>query len=211
MSDHSYANNKQDLIDVMINNCNGIVEEYGITVSFNVKGNMKKICNNILYKLNFDYSGVDKITENNKLYCLEIKNQNINGYIESINYDNYNVVTLNLTKKDNVNNLANFKNNILKALGENYNSRTYFMYIKAKVNSEDLEHINTKLEGVIREQGGKDIQTVQLENGFSSTANTKRYLPIKSNGRLIDLNYSVCKYSSGINIIIGTPEILTSY
>ncbi|MDF2883863.1 MAG: hypothetical protein K0R54_4428 [Clostridiaceae bacterium] len=211
MSSYSSASNKADLMDNMIKGCNGTVQEYGITFSFNVNDNAEETCNKIFNKLKFDYKDIDNVMQNNKLYCIEIKSKSINGYIESINYDNYNVVTVNLTKKDNVNNLINFKNNISAALGKDYNVGTYFMYIKAKVDSSDLEHINAKLGEVIKEQGGNDIQTVQLESGFSSTAYTERYLPIKSNGRLIDLNYAVCKYPSGINVIIGTPEILTSY
>lgn len=211
MTSHSFASNKGDLIDNMIKSCNGNIQEYGITFSFNANGNSEEICNKILKKITLNIKDINNVIQNDKVYCIEIKSNSINGYIESINYDNYNVVTVNLTKKDSVNNLIDFKKNISAALGKDYNVSTYFMYIKFKVDSENLEHINEKLGVVIKEQGGNDIQTVQLENGFSSTAYTGKYLPIKSFGRSIDLNYAVCKYPSGINVIIGTPEILTSY
>ncbi|WP_205694153.1 hypothetical protein [Clostridium sp. JN-9] len=211
MNSHSFASNKGDLIDSMVKSCNGNIQEYGIRFSFNANGNGEEICSSILKKINPNIKDIDNVVRNDKLYCIEIKSNIINGYIESINYDNYNVVTVNLTKKDNVNNLTDFKKDISSALSKDYNVNTYFMYIKFKVDSQDLEHINEKLGVVIKEHGGTDIQTVQLENGFSSTAYTGRYSPIKSAGRSIDLNYAVCKYPSGIDVIIGTPEILTSY
>lgn len=211
MTSYSSASNNGDLIDSMIKSCNGNIQEYGVTFSFKSSEDSQEICNKVFKKLNLNYKDINNVIQNDKVYCREIKGNSINGYIESINYDNYNVVTVNLTKKDSVNNLINFKKNISAAIGRDYNVSTYFMYINFKADSDDLEHINEKLGEVIKKQGGNDIQTVQLENGFSSTAYTGRYSPIKSDGRLIDLNYAVCKYPSGINVLIGTPEILTSY
>jgi len=57
----------------------------------------------------------------------------------------------------------------------------------------------------------KIIETVSINNGLSTVAYTKEYDEKVTNNKLIDFNYAVCNYSSGRYIIIGTPEIITTY
>jgi hypothetical protein len=56
-----------------------------------------------------------------------------------------------------------------------------------------------------------NIGTVEIDNGYSTVAYTRKYPVMKNDGKWIDFNYAVCSYSSGNYVIIGTPVIITTY
>ena len=87
----------------------------------------------------------------------------------------------------------------------------FFKYVKAKLEEHDLTNINEKLLKEIKSEGACNVDTIPISNGYSTVANTNKFDPEISDGKLIDLNYVLCNYSSGNYILIGTPEIIASY
>jgi hypothetical protein len=126
-------------------------------------------------------------------------------------YENHNVVTVNIIKHDNSNSLEDLRNKLEKYIGNKYSNVRYFQYLKCKMQSGDVYSTNKQILKLLKDHRASNINTIDLENGYSTTAYTKQYDSIQSNGKLIDFNYAVCKYSSGNYIIIGTPEILVTY
>ena len=76
---------------------------------------------------------------------------------------------------------------------------------------EDIHVTNDRIIKVLISHGAKNIDTVSINNGLRTVPYTPKYDEVKINNKLIDFNYAVCNYSCGRYIIIGTPEIITTY
>jgi hypothetical protein len=146
-----------------------------------------------------------------KAHYQEFGKDNLKGYIETIHYENHNIVTINLVKKDDKNSLKELKDKLEQCLNNKKVNVKYFMYLKSKMKDDNIQYANKNIVKLLKYYGAVNINTVSLQNGYSTTAYTKRYEPIESNGKKMDFNYAVCKYSSGNYIIIGTPEIIVTY
>lgn len=205
-----HVQNNSDLFNQIIQKTNSNVEEYGLTTCFETKENGRQLCLNILKKLRFNDSKYN-VTNSNNIFCIEFSKNSTSGYIESIRNNNSNVITLQIRQKGSKNNIAGLEDNIRNVLNPYTSNQRYFQYVKAKTNEQNIEIINNNIVKLLKEKGTVNINTVSINNGYSTTAYTNEYLPICSNNNLVDLNYAVCKYSSGNYIIIGTPEILITY
>ena len=73
----------------------------------------------------------------------------------------------------------------------------YFQYIKGKINNK-----NTAIDKIKKIQEMKNINTLDIHNGYVGTANLY-------NGERV--NFSVCTYNTGSYLFIGTPVIFTTY
>ncbi|WP_294350724.1 hypothetical protein [uncultured Clostridium sp.] len=73
----------------------------------------------------------------------------------------------------------------------------YFQYIKGKINNK-----NTAIDKIKKIQEMKNINTLDIHNGYVGTANLY-------NGERV--NFSVCTYNTGSYLVIGTPVIFTTY
>lgn len=200
-----------DLFNEIISKANIKVVEYGTTLSFKTTENGRKKCINLLRKL--DYYDIDNINilENNKMYCIDFNKNNTSGYIESVAYDGYNVITINVIQKNSINELNKLKNKIKKVLNNEYSNNKFFDYLKGRIIDGDIYSANNKISNILKQNGATNIETVNISNGYSTIAYTKKYRAMKNDGKIIDFNYAVCRYSSGNYIIIGTPEIIVSY
>jgi hypothetical protein len=211
LNDFSMAQKNIDLFDEILKITNGNTIEYGVTATFTIENNHEDISDNILKDLGF-YNGLNKKTLNNQRgYCLEFGKDNVNGYIENIRYENYSVVTVNIIKEDNKNNLKDLQNKLQQCFKDHNINAKYFEYLKAKVADNGIENINKEILTLLKNHKATNVNTIQLENGYSTTAYTKIYDSIQSDSKTIDFNYAICKYSSGSYIIIGTPEIIVTY
>jgi Tfp pilus assembly protein FimT len=103
------------------------------------------------------------------------------------------------------------KDRLEKIISDYKVNAKYFQYLKAKLPNNNIKYDNNKVLELLKGYDSTNINTVKLENGYSTTAYTKMYNSMESNGQLIDLNYALSKYSSGSYIIIGTPEINVTY
>jgi hypothetical protein len=164
----------------------------------------------LLNKLHINNACISVIKEE-KFYSVEFNNNGLKGYIENTSYDNHNVVTLNIVQYDSRNGLQELKNMIINAVGKAEDEVRYFEYLKARINCNDKEKVNSEIAEVLKTNNASNIDTVEIDNGYSTVAYTRKYPVMKNDGKWIDFNYAVCSYSSGNYVIIGTPVIITTY
>lgn len=200
---------ESDLFNDMINCSQGNVVEYGLKVTFDTKDDGEEISKFILNELNEKFDIHE--SKSSSLYSIEFKNDVINGYIESTKGGNYNKITINMIKKDTNNDLVQFRSSMNTILGKKQIQGKYYEYIKAKVNNSDLASVNNKIINSLKMKKMKNIQTVMINNGFSTTLYTQKLQNKIYAGNLYDLNFALCKYTSGNYIIIGTPIITETY
>ncbi|EET86767.1 conserved hypothetical protein [Clostridium carboxidivorans P7] len=210
ISDFSLASKDLDLFNDILQITNSKTVEYGITASFITDKNGEKVCNDILKKMSFIDAKNKSVLKNEKKYCIEFGKNNTNGYIETMKYENHNIITINLVEKSNKNLLNDMKRDLEKCIDDGSVTVKYYQYLKSQVY-DDVDITNDKILKTLKNHGASNITTVALKNGYSSTLYTGLYDAMQSNGKLMDFNYAVCKYNSGNYIIMGTPEILTAY
>lgn len=207
----SAAKKNTDLFNDILVATDSDTTEYGITSTFNTKNNDEDIANYILKDFGFLRSFNKKELKDGKGYSIEFGDNYVNGYIETIKYEDYNVVTVNIVKKDSKNNLEGLKNKLQKCLKYAKVDAKYFEYLKAKSTNAHIEEINNQVLALLKDYRAVNINTISLENGYSTVAYTKNYDSIQSDNKIIDFNCAVCKYSSGSYVIIGTPELIVTY
>ncbi|WPC42097.1 hypothetical protein [Clostridium sp. JS66] len=210
ISDFSLASKDLDPFNDILQITNSKTVEYGITASFITDKSGEKVCNDILKKMNFIDAKNKSVLKNEKKYCIEFGKNNTNGYIETMKYENHNIITINLVEKSNKNLLNDMKRDLEKCIDDGNVTVKYYQYLKSQVYN-DVDITNNKILKTLKDHGASNITTVALKNGYSSTLYTGLYDAMQSNGKLMDFNYAVCKYNSGNYIIMGTPEILTAY
>jgi hypothetical protein len=209
-SSYTLAANNVDFFKEIVEAAEGRVVEFGVKASFDVSEEKEAYCLELLKKL--ELNGADiSVIKDDKFYCIEFSNSKIKGYIESTSYDNYNVVTLNIVQYDTQYRMPELKYRVSNAIGKDEKEVRYFDYLKAQISGGDKIRINRKIAGMLRKYNSSNIDTVEIDNGYSTVAYTKKYPVMMNNGKMMDLNYAVCSYSSGDYIIIGTPVIIPTY
>lgn len=211
MTGFSLTNKKSNLFDDIVKKTNSDIVEYGITAEFTTDENREYICNDILKKLDFEDGYNTIVLKNEEAYCVEFGKNNVNGYIETMHYENHSIVTINIVKKDSNNSLEELKDKLQQCLSDKNATVKYFTYLKSKLPKDNINFINEEIIKLLKEYGSSNINTISLQNGYSTTAYTGKYDSMESNDSKIDFNYAVCKYSSGSYIIIGTPELIITY
>lgn len=215
----SNAQEKVNLFDEILLETKSETVEYGLKTSFKTAEEPKEVCNYLFQNLGFDSSEIKLNNyENEDSYCIDFSNENLQGYIEAVRNNSEDVITINISKIDNKNGLDALKNKISKSIGNRGEDIKYFQYLKAKIPdnrpneiNENIYGINKRIIEILKSHGTKNIETASISNGLSTIAFTKQYASKVNNNKLIDFNYAVCNYSSGSYIIIGTPEIITTY
>lgn len=208
--DSLLAQKKQDMFSEIINQTNVSIEECSITTSFQSKIGGLDICQTILKKLGYANSNL-KITNNNNIYCIEFSKNNFNGYIESTYHDNEYVISININDKCSKNDINVLKLNMDMALKGISNENKYFLYVKSKIANQSISTIDSKIKTILKKNKAIDVNSVNINNGITTTAYTGLYSSIKSGDSLMDFNYAVCRYPSGNYLIMGSPEIIATY
>ncbi|MBU3143131.1 YwmB family TATA-box binding protein [Clostridium sp. CF012] len=215
----SNAQEKVNLFDEILIQTKSKTIEYGLKTSFMTGEDPKQVCNYLIQNLGFDIKEI-KLTnsESEDSYCIDFSSENLKGYIEALKHNNEDVITINISEIDNENGLESLKDIVTKSIGNRGENIKYFQYLKAKmpeistnVVNEDIYGVNERIIKILKYHGTDNIETVSINNGLSTIAYTKKYGSKVNNNKLIDFNYAVCNYSSGRYIIIGTPEIITTY
>lgn len=208
----SLAKKNTDLFNGIIDITQATIVENALKANFEIEGDGESYCLDLFKKMQIDNADVNVVRDNN-IYSLEFKKNGLNGYIESIDLDNHNVVTLNLVidDDDNENKISELKDLISTAVGKDEKYIQYFQYLKAKLPNDNLEKTNENIVSFLKDQDAINIDTTMISNGYSTVAFTRKYLQMKNNGKLMDFNFAVCSYSSGNYVIIGTPIIFTTY
>ncbi|MBK5240184.1 YwmB family TATA-box binding protein [Clostridium sp.] len=213
----SDAQEKINLFDEILLETKGEISEYGLKVKFETRELPKEVCNYLFQTLDFDNKEIkSRIFENENFYSVEFSGRNIKGNIQSLKNNNKDVITVNISKVGNKNGLVSLKNKVSVSIGYRGENIKYYQYLKAKIgedseNIEEIYSVNESIIKILESHGSKNIETVSINSGLSTVAYTKNYDVVVNNNKLIDFNYAVCNYSSGRYIIIGTPEIITTY
>jgi hypothetical protein len=211
------AQEKINLFDEILLETKCEVSEYGLQVKFETRELPKEVCNYIFRTLDFDNKEIkSRIFENEDSYSIEFSGGNFKGYIQALKINNKDVITVNMSKIGNENGLVSLKNKVSVSIGHRGENIKYYQYLKAKIgenseNVEDIYSVNESIIKILESHGTKNIETVNINSGLSTVAYTKNYNAVVNNNKLIDFNYAVCNYSSGRYIILGTPEIITTY
>jgi len=213
------AQENHNLFDEILIQTKSKTVEYGLKTCFETQEEPKEVCNYLISALDFDNKKtILSITDNKDSYCVNFSSEISKGYVEAVKYENKSLITINISNVSNENGLIPLKYKVSASIGARGNNIKYFQYLKAKVEgisknveTNNINCINQKIINILKSNGTENIETVSLNNGLSTMAYTKKYDEKVINNKLIDFNYAVCSYSSGKYIIIGTPEIITTY
>jgi uncharacterized FlaG/YvyC family protein len=217
----SWGAEKWDATDSVLQETQGKVVLCEIKTSFDLANNKDSDrCLELLNELEFTKGkGASiNIMKDEVNYCVEFQNENISGYIESTSYNNHNTITIDIQKKCENNQLENINEAINFSINKVYNSslmeisnKQTFKFIKAEVPGTDIHEVNNKVAKLLKKHNSVNVNTIDINNGFSTVAYTGRNEYIQNQGKKIDFNYAICKYSSGNYVVIGIPIITASY
>jgi len=226
-SNLSYAKKESNYINEIIQVSGGKVEECGLKVSTTINNDEainisseieEKVCLQLLeeYKSYMNDKCDVTIQKSDLAYCINFEGSNISGYIESKNCDAHKVITMNLLRKTEKNELSGMKveinQNIKKVFDDNNieymdNKIKYFNYVKVKLSDINISNMNDEIIRYLKKQKVKNIDTVKINNGFSTSAYTESYERISNSGGWMDFNYMINRYFSGTYLVIGTPVL----
>ena len=219
----SYGANKWDVFESMLQETQGKVVQCEVTTSFNLTNDKERdidVCLELQKQLEWTKGkGASiNITKGKSNYTIEFQKQNINGYVESTFYNNYNTITIDIIQNCQKNQIENINDIIDSAINKVSNNRHMqlsnkqtFKFIKAKVPCTDIHELNNKVIQLLKKHNSVNINTIDLNNDCSTVAYTGSSEYMLDQGKKMDLNYAICKYSSGNYVVIGTPIIVTPY
>ncbi|KGM93833.1 hypothetical protein FDC62_03495 [Clostridium botulinum] len=208
----SYAYKNIDYFEKFINTTGSKVIEYGVNTKFQTSINGQELVS--YFKDKIPIIGYIKLStyENKGNYHMEIKNPNVKGYILIQNVKEKSYISINIIKTDNTNKLSQLQSQVKELKeGLSKDEGIYYQYLKAKLPGNDLVKLNNNLIYLLKNTGAINIDSVEINDGFSTCAYTTQYKPKSNNGKLMDFNYALSNYSSGAYITIATPEIITTY
>lgn len=212
----SNAQEKNNLFEEILLQTEGETVEYGLRASFETGEMPKEECNYLFHTLDLNSKEIKwNEFENEDSYCIEFSGENLKGYIKTSKHNDKDFITVDVSKTGKENGIESLKSKVGNSVGHRGKNIKYYQYLKAKIGenseSEDIYSVNEKIIKILKSNGTKNIETVNINNGLSTVAYTKNFDAMVINNKLIDFNYAVCNYSSGRYIIIGTPEIITTY
>lgn len=192
------------------------IVENGLSTTYITNSNGKNQCISWLKNMNL-YNGTpsnksawNNVTQDTKSnYFVEFKKNNMSGYIESSKVSQGYRMSIFIKLKTKADELNNLQDKVESACS-NHNIFCY-KYLKAKSQITNVNSINNKCRNLLVKKKLNNIETVSLNNSFSTTAYTGGTNYIIDNNKKVDLNYAVCKYSNGNYIIIGSPVINITY
>ena len=79
----------------------------------------------------------------------------------------------------------------------------YYKYMKGKLRNKKIDESLEKINSTLKKQGFDSIESLEIENGYTSIA-------VFNDDLLKDkmkINYSLCSYETCTYIFIGTPII----
>jgi hypothetical protein len=206
----SYANTNESLFSEILLESNSELIEYGLKMSLSEVRNEELLKSQLLDAFKCTLSD-DKKTE--KSHYIEFKNDELQGYLESVYESTGTVTNLEIIKHGQNLRLAELQDKLLNVLESNKvgKIKSLYRYIKAKTFDDDKEQLSDKIITKLRYNKAENIDKIDLGNTISITALTGRYERIKNGEAWIDFNSAICGYESGNYLIIGTPIIMKEY
>lgn len=207
-----YSNvNKQELFTKIVQNTSSKINRCGVKVTFKTSKNGENLCDDISEKISTECGNYFQAYKDGAVYCIDYKAKDLDGYIESVSYDNYNTITVNIEKITDKNEISKIESNILNSIEKNEKDIKVYSYIQASLPNDNLLKPNNDISEILKQNGACNIVTTKIDNGISTIAYTGSDEAVYCNGKLEDFNYAVSKYSSGATLTIGTPVIVASY
>jgi len=208
----SYAYKNIDLFEEILQETKGQVVEYGVKTHFKSNIDGQDLVDSLMNKIESNKDIKAELYSDKHNYYIDFKSVSVKGNIAIITKENSSLVTIEIIQKGHENNLESLEQYVESIVGYlSDDNKIYYKYLKAQIFYENLVGVNNKVTGLLESIGASNINSIEINNGFSTTAYTRRYSPKRNNGELMDLNFALCNYSSGNYIIIGTPEIIASY
>lgn len=217
----SYGANKWDVTQSVIQEAQGEVVECEVKTIFNIRNDKERdTCLELLNELEYTKSkeASISITKDELSYCIKFEKGNISGYLESSFDKNHNIITIDIVQKCQENQIENINNTIDSLIHKVDNNnhielsnKQTFKFVKAKISVNDINQVNNKIIKLLEKHNSVNVNTININNGCSTIAYTGKSEYILNQGKKIDINYAICKYSSGNYVVIGTPIIITSY
>ena len=208
--DKCKASKNSDIFNELLKITGNQIVEIGLKAEYKTNNDGEDECRNLLSNLDLNVNS-NVLINNNQNFCVEFTKENFSGYIESMSDQGDNVIVIDITKKTKENDLNDIEKKVRVAVESENVKMKFFKYVKAKLEEHDLANINEKLLKEIKAEGACNVDSLRISNGYSTVLNTNKFDPEITDGKLIDLNYILCNYSSGDYILIGTPEIIASY
>jgi len=217
----SYETNKWDVFEGILQETQGKVVQCEVKTSFELaNNNQPNICLQLLKELE-NSRGAEastNIIKDESSYSLEFKIKDISGYIESNNNNNLNTVIIDIQQKCGENQLGNINEIIntliYKAINNRHielSNKQTFNFLKAELPVVDIHAVNNKVIKLLEKHNSENVNTIDINNGYSTVAYTGRNEYILNQGKKMDVNYAICKYSSSNYLVIGTPILITTY
>ncbi|MGE5628724.1 MAG: YwmB family TATA-box binding protein [Solirubrobacterales bacterium] len=192
------------LVNKIIEETAALPVEYGSTSIFQYSGKGSDLAANIKEK-----TGCICICESNskgEFYTISSKEKGIDLQIKlAENQGEVNVKTLSV---DNYNKVKSILQNTLSCADV---KADLYEYTKYKINDNNLSNIYSKVNLILKSSRTSNLNETAISNGYSITGYTGFGRSIRSKGSPIDINIAILSYESGSYLIIGTPEIMTTY
>lgn len=154
----------------------------------------------------------NRITINSQnVYCREFQKGNLYGYIEGRKNENNAALIIFMRKIQPSDTDNELETKSKKSIGSKAYNLECHRYLKAETSISNIDEVQNNVIKYLKSIGTENISTVKINNGFSTVAYTKKFVPIWDNGKHIDLNFSVLRGKSKNYIIIGTPLIDVTY
>lgn len=204
--------NKVDFFKEMITASKGQVVECGFKAHFSSDTNGQELSNYFINKITLEKGTNVQTFENNGDYYINFTRDNLKGNINIIGHEQLKDITIEVIQNSKENELYNLERKYKSIIQNIYKSNySDYQYLKASIPTNDLSTVQKEIMSLLKNKGAINVSTVKLEKGFSTSVYTNKYKPKNNDGKLMDLNYALCNYNSGSFLIIGTPEIFTSY
>ena len=207
-----YAKGQVDMFEKLLSNKNIEVTEYSVTATFKANSQGFDTCDIILNRVStifgeMEYTKTNEGEFNNIVFL----NEDYRGTITSTAYNNENIFTITIIKKDKENKTKELKSKLSEILSHINSRITYSQCIKGKILNNNLDEINNYVMDTLEQGKVKNINRAKLYNGYSIICNTNLYSSKKVGAVDVDFHCAVVKYSSGCYLVMGTPEITLDY
>lgn len=207
----SQAKERTDVFNEILSITDSNIVEVSITTTFKANKNYDYYYENLLLLLREYTTSIEEKTIYDNSNYREFKFDKIYGYIEKTCYKDETLITINLVEKTNENKLEDLKGVLDKVLSEHAYNVQYYRQVKSMLEEKNLQTINYSIINALKNKKAIGLNTVKLNNGYSTICNTKNYVAKRVNDELIDFQFAVVRYSSGNYLIMGTPEITLAF
>lgn len=194
--------NKYDVYEEILSLSSASVIESGIKVRFTtLEENM-----DIVYKIKNKLETIDKsmnISIDKERKYIEFNGEILYGFIDYSSKED--AITVQIIEKSKDISIESLKAMVMNIINNKIQNMESFECIKASLpNDVNLQNLNIDIEKKLSTNDCKNIDSIELNNGYSSLINL-------NTERENQINYALCSYTSGKYLIIGTPEIIIPY